>query len=216
LTEGARHGEHDVFAQQFTDFFNVLVGEKRRFFGAPPERALPNDVKQFLAAGEAPVVFIAGTFNFHLKLFAKACIELCERLHLRGIILEKRTDQIPALPDHMRLLEFLPLSALLPHADLLVHHGGIGTCAEALRAGIPSLIFPKIPDQEDNAERLSTLGVGVQLPQQSFHLPEKVDPLVHRLLHEGRIWRRCRRYAQRLAALDSLDRFCKKIRELTA
>jgi len=41
-----------------------------------------------------------------------------------------------------------------------VHHGGIGTCAQGLRAGIPQLITPVFFDQPDNAARLEALGVG--------------------------------------------------------
>jgi UDP:flavonoid glycosyltransferase YjiC (YdhE family) len=45
-----------------------------------------------------------------------------------------------------------------------VHHGGIGTCAEAMVAGIPSLVLPAAHDQFDNASRCRRLGVARTLP----------------------------------------------------
>jgi rhamnosyltransferase subunit B len=49
---------------------------------------------------------------------------------------------------------------LLPQVAALVHHGGIGTTAAALAAGIPQLIAPFAFDQFDNAARTVRLGVG--------------------------------------------------------
>ena len=59
--------------------------------------------------------------------------------------------------------DYVPLRRLLPHAAALVHHGGIGTTAEALRAGTPQLVVPLAHDQFDNAARVAALGVGASL-----------------------------------------------------
>jgi UDP:flavonoid glycosyltransferase YjiC (YdhE family) len=53
---------------------------------------------------------------------------------------------------------------------LLVHHGGIGTTARALDAGVPQVIIPQRFDQPDNAARCERLGVGSVLP------PEPATP----------------------------------------
>jgi rhamnosyltransferase subunit B len=52
-----------------------------------------------------------------------------------------------------------PFEALLPHLSALVHHGGIGTSAEAFRAGIPQLVVPYAFDQFANGQRAKDLGV---------------------------------------------------------
>jgi UDP:flavonoid glycosyltransferase YjiC (YdhE family) len=54
--------------------------------------------------------------------------------------------------------------ACCPILPLLAHHGGIGTTAEALRAGTPQLIVPLAHDQFDNAARVTALGAGASLP----------------------------------------------------
>jgi rhamnosyltransferase subunit B len=67
------------------------------------------------------------------------------------------------LPPTILWQDYVPLRSLLPHAAALMHHGGIGTTAEALRAGTPQLIIPLAHDQFDNAERVKALGVGARL-----------------------------------------------------
>src|SRR6202012_1799180 len=59
-----------------------------------------------------------------------------------------------------RCRAYVPLRALLPRCAALVHHGGIGTTAEALRAGVPQVIVPLAFDQFDNAARVRALGAG--------------------------------------------------------
>ena len=61
-----------------------------------------------------------------------------------------------------------PHAALFPRAALVVHHGGIGTLGQALRAGRPMLVVPWSHDQPDNASRVARLGVGRQ-PRQPLH-----------------------------------------------
>ena len=57
---------------------------------------------------------------------------------------------------------------MLPRARALVHHGGIGTTAQALAAGVPQLIMPLGFDQFDNAARCRTLGVSTALVPRRF------------------------------------------------
>jgi rhamnosyltransferase subunit B len=81
------------------------------------------------------------------------------------VLLTRRREQLPTpLPNSIAWFAHLPLGQLLPHAAGLVHHGGIGTLAEALKAGVPQLITPFAFDQFDNAARLQSLGVADALP----------------------------------------------------
>jgi len=58
---------------------------------------------------------------------------------------------------------YVDLPLLLPHCALFVHHGGIGTLARALEAGIPQIITPLRFDQPDNARRIEDHGLGLRL-----------------------------------------------------
>jgi UDP:flavonoid glycosyltransferase YjiC (YdhE family) len=53
----------------------------------------------------------------------------------------------------------IPFSHLFPRSALVVHHGGIGTCAQALACGVPQVISPYTFDQPDNAFLLWQLGI---------------------------------------------------------
>ena len=59
--------------------------------------------------------------------------------------------QLPAtLPSGFKAFGYLPFSDVLPRAALLVYHGGIGTLAQAVKAGVPQLVVPSAHDQFDN------------------------------------------------------------------
>ncbi|MFM9108664.1 MAG: glycosyltransferase [Chloroflexota bacterium] len=57
------------------------------------------------------------------------------------------------MPRGLIATPYAPLSALLPRARAVIHQGGIGTLAQAMRSGQPSLIVPFAHDQPDNAAR---------------------------------------------------------------
>jgi UDP:flavonoid glycosyltransferase YjiC (YdhE family) len=116
------------------------------------------------------------------------------------------------LPDDVLALDYVPLAAVLPRAAAIVHQGGIGTCAEALRAGIPSLVIPFGFDQPDNAERLRGLGVARVLPRKRVSASALAAHLDALLATPG-IGVRARELAQRIrpgadltAAVESIER----------
>ena len=55
--------------------------------------------------------------------------------------------------------DYAPFSEIFPRARIVIHHGGIGTTGQALRAGLPQLVVPLFADQFDNAARVVRLGV---------------------------------------------------------
>ena len=63
----------------------------------------------------------------------------------------------------MLSIDYVPLDKAVTGAAAVVHHGGIGCCAEVLRAGVPALVIPFGADQPDNAARLGRLGTAMTL-----------------------------------------------------
>ncbi|ACB75150.1 glycosyltransferase [Opitutus terrae] len=126
-------------------------------------------IERFLAAGPAPVVFTAGSAMLHAHEFFATALAVCRELRLRAVFATPDRAQLPAeLPDTILATGYVPFSRLLPRAAAIVHHGGIGTLAQALAAGIPQLVMPMAHDQPDNAQRLVRLGVGRRLYPAKF------------------------------------------------
>jgi UDP:flavonoid glycosyltransferase YjiC (YdhE family) len=63
------------------------------------------------------------------------------------------------LPENFRHEFFLSGIALAERSDLMIHHGGHGSCMTAAYAGTPAVIVPTISERESNARRLAALGV---------------------------------------------------------
>lgn len=152
----------------FPSWFGQAPGDGIRLTGFPmPADAqvppLPPDVAAFLQMGPAPVIFTPGSFMRRSNSFFAEAIKACELLGLRAIFLTPYADQVPSLPPTIRHFQFVSLQRLAKSCAALVHHGGIGTCAQGLRAGIPQLVTPVFFDQPDNASHLEALGVGSRL-----------------------------------------------------
>ena len=136
-------------------------------FPLPPiaASALAPELEAFLAAGEPPVVFTFGTAMRHAATTFEAGRRALAALGRRGVFVTRHAAQLPAdLPCDILRVPHAPFASLLPRAAAIVHHGGIGTTAEALRAGIPQLAVASAFDQFDNGQRLRMLGVGDMLP----------------------------------------------------
>ncbi len=125
------------------------------------EQQLSAGLSQFLDAGPPPIVFNPGTETKNARAFFSAALKATEKLGMRGIFLTRLIDQLPTLPDTIWHERYTSLRLLLPRARLFVHHGGIGTIALALAAGIPQLVLPLAHDNFDNGRRVEQLGCGL-------------------------------------------------------
>ncbi len=129
----------------------------------------PPAVEAFLASGPPPVVVSFGSAMRQAGPYLAAAVRALERTGRRGLILAKAGAQIPpALPALILQADYAPFGAVFPRAAAVIHHGGIGTSAQALAAGVPQLVMPMAFDQADNAARLARLGVATSLTPARF------------------------------------------------
>jgi rhamnosyltransferase subunit B len=112
-------------------------------------------------------------------------------------------------------LPYVPLSALLPHVAVLVHHGGIGTTAEALRAGTPQLVAPFAWDQFDNGARVAALGAGLVLPARRMRT-RPLTRALQTLLTSGRVRKSCEVVAERFSSPPDPVWLCAEIERRVA
>jgi rhamnosyltransferase subunit B len=155
----------DWFAPDQPDWPSPRYRAGFPLYDPTPGLALPAELETFLAAGDRPLAFTPGTGNRQAAHYFRCALDATLRLRRRAVFLTAHRDQLPAsLPPTVLWQEYVPLRALLPRVDALVHHGGIGTTAEALCSGVPQLVVPFAHDQFDNAARVEALGVGFRLP----------------------------------------------------
>jgi UDP:flavonoid glycosyltransferase YjiC (YdhE family) len=179
-----------------------------------PADGLPSEVSDFLAAGEPPLAFAPGSANVQGREFFVEAIGAAERLGRRAMLLTKYPEQLPdRLPPGVKRFGFLPFSLLLPQVAALVHHGGIGTCGQALAAGVPQVVMPMAYDQLDNGSRLARLGVGAVVPRKRF-TAERVAGELQRLLGSSTVRDRCADLASRCDGPATLDAACDALERL--
>jgi len=69
-------------------------------------------------------------------------------------------DEVAALPANFHYEPWLPGIAMAEKSDLLIHHGGHGSCMTGLCAGTPAVIIPTYSERESNARRVAAMGAG--------------------------------------------------------
>ncbi len=132
------------------------------FLDTPDDWTPPADLVDFLDSGEAPVYIGFGSMGSrNPEVAGKIALEALERSSQRGVLASGWGGLKPAdLPKTVHLLSSMPHSWLFPRMAAVVHHGGVGTTAAGLRAGVPSIIVPFMGDQPFWGQRVVDLGVG--------------------------------------------------------
>jgi rhamnosyltransferase subunit B len=139
---------------------NTVVTGFPFYDGSSELAELPLALQQFLAAGEPPIVFTLGSAVVMIPgSFYQESIEAAIQLNRRAVLLIGANTPPANLSPATIAIDYVPHSQIFPHACAIVHQGGIGTTAQALRSGCPTLIMPYSYDQPDNAARVERLGI---------------------------------------------------------
>ncbi len=150
-------------------------------------------LNEFLDRAEAPLVFTQGTSAVHdATTFIRESLEVVRILGARAVLVldEQRAREWQAhATERILITGYAPYSALFPRARVIIHHGGIGTTAQALRSGRPQLIAPYLVDQPDNAHRVERLGCGRTVPLVHYRASKVVD-ILRSVLHQPHIEQR--------------------------
>jgi UDP:flavonoid glycosyltransferase YjiC (YdhE family) len=147
------------------------------------DSGLPDDLRAFLDAGDPPIVFTLGSSAAETPgPFYDESARAAETLGRRAVLLVGRSASVETRNTGRGLFisRFAPHGPLFARAAAVVHHGGIGTLGQAMRAGKPMLVVPHAHDQPDNALRAERMGIARVVPARAY---------------------RCARVARALAAL---------------
>jgi rhamnosyltransferase subunit B len=148
---------------------NTIVTGFTFFDGSEHPAELAPELEQFLKMGEPPIVFTLGSAAVsNPGTFYLASIEAIQKLNRRAVLLIGANPPPANLSSDIIAIDYVPYSQIFPYASAIVHQGGIGTSAQALRAGRPTLIIPYANDQPDNAARVERLGASRTIPRSQY------------------------------------------------
>jgi rhamnosyltransferase subunit B len=164
---------------------------------------LPPELARFLDDGPPPLVFTLGSaVVFDPGDFYRDSLNIASSLKRRAVFLVGEGDVLPdILPEGMIACRYAPHSLVFPHAEAVVHQGGVGTTAQALRAGVPQMIVPSAADQPDNAARIARLGVGRTVSRAEYE-PVRGVQEVGALLRRGAYRARAQELSRRITLED--------------
>ena len=170
------------------------------FFDQAKENVtLKPELARFLEAGPPPIVFTLGSSAvMNAGRFYEQSAAAATRLGRRAVLLIGRDprNRLPApVGEGIAAFDYAPYAELFPRAAAIVHQGGVGTTAQAMRAGKPMLVMPFAFDQPDNAARVIRLGIA-RTVRRGQYKAERVAKELTRLLENPS-------YAQRAAEVGA-------------
>lgn len=108
--------------------------------------------------------YVKGSSTFgDSSIVLEACIEALGNQAVQVVLTTGHhalPDRFVPLPDNFRHEPFVPGLTMAERSDLLIHHGGYGSCRTGLFAGTPALIIPTFSERESNARRIADNGAG--------------------------------------------------------
>jgi rhamnosyltransferase subunit B len=136
--------------------------------------SLTPDMRAFIERGAPPIVYTLGSaLVMEPGDFYDVSIAAARRVGRRAVLLvgSGNTQALAGkgAAQDVHIADYAPHSDLFPHAAAIVHHGGIGTTAQAMRAGKPQLVVPHFGDQPDNATRVERLGLGRMVAPSAYN-----------------------------------------------
>jgi sterol 3beta-glucosyltransferase len=186
------------------------------FLDTPAEWQPPADLVDFLNAGEPPVYIGFGSMGSRdpEKLTAIA-LDALKRSGQRGVLASgwgglRQTD----LPDSVYMLKSAPHSWLFPRMAALVHHGGAGTTAAGLNAGVPTVIVPFFGDQTFWGRQIARLGVGPDfIPRRRLNA-DRLAGAITQAVTDQAVRRRAADLAAQIQAEDGIGQAVRQIESI--
>lgn len=194
------------FAKRHGDWPRQTVLTRFPLYDLGDARPAGREVAAFLEGGEPPILITPGSANLQAVEFFSAAVEACRLLGRRALLVTRYREQLPArLPPGSAHFAYVPFGGVFGRCAAVVHHGGIGTCAQGLAAGVPQLLMPMAHDQPDSAWRLKDLGVAEFLYPRAFHAAAARDALA-RLTSDWRVAESCQGVRDLMAAQMAPER----------
>jgi sterol 3beta-glucosyltransferase len=176
------------------------------FLDAAPGWRPPVELEGFLASGAPPVCVGFGcNHNTNAADITAMVVRALKRTGQRGLFLTG-WGGLEAIPrsDQFLTLESAPHSWLYPRMTAVVHHGGAGSTAAGLRAGVPSLLVPFTSDQPFWARRVQILGAGpAPIPRKELSA-ERLESAINQAVADAVLKQRAAEVGRLIRAEDGV------------
>lgn len=182
--------EIGLFPQWFGDFDEIELPDNIKFAGFPLFDIENNDEDYSIASHidkyGKPIVFLMDSCIVGNKDFFERSIDICQKFFYPGIFISHDVDSIPDnIPENILIVKYANLKSLLPRSELLIHTGGIGTCARSMEANIPQIVIPRFHDndQSDNGLKVALFGAGGCNNFEDYRL-EYMPKIIFNVIHK--------------------------------
>lgn len=176
------------------------------FLERPANWQPPTDLVDFINAGKPPVYIGFGSMNNREAIdMTRVVVEAVTLAKARAVLATGWGSLVAAnLPDTIYQVDAIPHDWLFPQMAAAVHHGGAGTTAAALRAGIPSVTIPHFMDQPFWGRRVFDLGVGPQPLQRKRLTAERLAQTITMTINDQAMKQRATALADQINAEDGI------------
>ena len=175
----------------------------------------PPELEAFLESGEPPVYIGFGSMaGRHPEELAKLTLEALAKSGQRGLLVTGwgglRANMVP---EDVFVLDSAPHSWLFRRMSALVHHGGAGTTAEGLRAGVPSVLVPFVLDQPFWGAQVKALGLGPQpIPHKNL-TADRLAEAISTAVADRAIQERAKKYGEAIRAENGIGNAVRLIKQ---
>ncbi len=201
----------EVLGAPQADWPNNVVVTGFTFYDGQREQSIAPELQDFLDRGAAPIVFTLGSAAVYCPGdFYAESVAAAKMLDLRAVLLIGDNPPPENLPPSIIACNYAPYSQIFPKAAAIVHQGGIGTTAQGLRSGRPTIVMPYSHDQPDNAARVQRLGTSRTIPRDRYSTLRVVQEL-NELLGKPSYATKAAEIGHRLQAVNGVSVACDAI-----
>ncbi|NJL99725.1 MAG: glycosyltransferase family 1 protein [Synechococcaceae cyanobacterium SM2_3_2] len=176
----------------------------------------PDALLNFLQTGEPPVFIGFGSMGSRNPEETANLVLQAISLTGQRAILQSGWGGLSQrdLPETIFMVDSVPHSWLFPKVSAVVHHGGAGTTAAGLRAGVPSTVIPFFGDQPFWGQRIADLGVGVPPIPRKQLTAERLAEAIHSVINDRSMRQRAVDLGDKIQAEDGVVNAVAIIQEL--
>jgi UDP:flavonoid glycosyltransferase YjiC (YdhE family) len=202
-----------VYDHLYLDVYPPSLSDGARDHLPPVQLVRPVEVETgedeelpgWITAGDDPLIYVTMGTVFSDTAILSAIVNGVRHLEARVLVTVGPQWDAGALgeqPSNVHVAQYVPQRQILPHATVVISHGGSGTFLGSVAAGLPQVLVPQGADQFLNAEAAGKAGVAVVVPPAAL-TPEAITDAVAAMLAGDEVRSAAGRVAQEIAGMPT-------------